>query len=390
MKDYIRYSGEIFVYFPLAYIGFLCGSRASIAVIILMVASQVLIDNLSPPDEYNPKIRTPLVLDLLLVAHLPAGIVTLILMLWAVSPGDVWGIGRAVSTVAPFLPLRSHHEVSTVEVLAAGVMAGFILSGSTIAAHELIHRRSSPFLRWIGRMLLAINGDAQFAIAHVYGHHRNVATLADPATARRGESLYRFVIRSTFGQYRESVVLEAQRLSRVGQSFFSLQNQFLTGLLTTGMIVASCIWMAGWAGLAAYLICILYAKFMLENVNYIQHYGLVRVEGARVEPRHSWDCTGRACTATFYALSRHSHHHAKPVHPFWELHTTAAYSGVNLKWGYLGAMMLAMVPPLWFRLTTPILSALDAECCDPEERRLIREANCHSGLPELVLIAASS
>ena len=34
--------------------------------------------------------------------------------------------------------------------------------------------------------------DMPFAIAHVHGHHRRAATCEDPATARRGESVYAF------------------------------------------------------------------------------------------------------------------------------------------------------------------------------------------------------
>jgi len=384
VKDYLRYAHELLVYFPAAYLGFLLGGLGPLLAIAFMTLSQVAIDNLLPPDLYDPQPRIPAILDAILLAHLPAGVVALVLMAWSVAPGDLFGIGAALHPWLPFVRV-AHGAASGFDVLSSGMLAGFILSGNTVVAHELMHRRGSRLRLFTGRLILALNGDAQFEIAHVFGHHMNVATHEDPASARRGESLYRFFLRSTVGQYRESVQIERRRLARAGRPFWTAHNVLLSGIALT-LLTALAVWgLAGPAALAAYGIGLLYAKFMLENVNYIQHYGLLRRPGTQVEPRHSWDCMNAACTTAFYALSRHSHHHAKPVHPFWALHVTSGRSGPNLQWGYLGMMMLAMVPPLWFRLTTPMLLDWDARCASPDELLLALEANRCSGLPALVL-----
>lgn len=383
MKNYIRYSTELLIYFPAACLGLLAGGLGPLLAIVFMTASQVIIDNLISEDLYNPEVGSPWILDAMLMAHLPAGLLVLLLMAWSVCPGDLLGLGTALHAWLPFVaPQRE--AVSSFDVLSAGMLAGFILSGNTVVAHELVHRRGSWSRLFSGRMILALNGDSQFEIAHVFGHHMNVATEKDPASARRGESLYRFFLRSTLGQYRESVHLERRRLERLGRGFWSLRNVFINGLLITAATALGLWALGGTLALIAYGICVLYSKFMLENVNYIQHYGLVRRLGSKVEPRHSWDCMGAACTTAFYALPRHSHHHAKPVHPFWELHVTNGLSGVHLKWGYLGTMMMAMLPPLWFRVTTPLLLRWDQECASPEERPLIDAANRNSGLPALL------
>ena len=81
-------------------------------------------------------------------------------------------------------------------------------------------------------------------------------------------------------------------------------------------------------------------------------------------------------------------HHAKPVHPFWELHVTSALQGVSLRWGYLGAMLMAMVPPLWFRATSPMLLQWDRDCATSGEKALVEAANRRSGLRALAAPAA--
>ena len=50
---------------------------------------------------------------------------------------------------------------------------------------------------------------------------------------------------------------------------------------------------------------------MLEGVNYMEHYGLVREEGAPIEPKHSWNTNKRISSVLLYNLTRHSSHHIR-------------------------------------------------------------------------------
>jgi len=248
-----------------------------------------------------------------------------------------------------------------------------------------VHRRSQPLAMLAGRWLLAANGDAQFSISHIYGHHMNVATPKDPATARRGESLYRFVVRSATGQYREALEIERRRLHRQGQAVWSHHNLVLRSVAMSAMIALAAYGLAGLPGLLVFFGACLVSKFLFENVNYMQHYGLVRVPGARVEPRHSWDCDTRAATRVFYNLSRHSHHHSKPAMPYWRLLSTRdSHDSPRLDLGYIVSMFIAAAPPLWFRFTTPKLIEWDRRLATPQERELAKVANYLSKYPPLM------
>lgn len=389
MWNYLRYSLELLFYFPLTYVAFLAGGWAPLAAVTGMTVTQVIADAVLPEDHYDPQVKRPWILDAMLLAHLPYGLLVLALLAWYVTPGDLFGLHALLSGWLPGLAIH-RPEGGLFDLLSGATLAGFILSGNTIVAHELVHRRNSPLRLLTGRLILALNGDSQFEIAHVFGHHMNVATERDPATARRGESVYRFVLRSTAGQYAEAMEHERKRLARHGHAVLGPRNLVLTGLLGTAACGAAMAALGGWPALTAYVFAVVYAKFMLETVNYIQHYGLVRVPGTKVEPRHSWDCMRAACTVAFYALSRHSHHHAKPIHPFWELHVTSALQGVSLRWGYLGAMLMAMVPPLWFRATTPLLLQWDRDCATADEQALVAAANRRSGLRALTAATAAA
>ena len=198
------------------------------------------------------------------------------------------GLGTWLSALLGNWVLESHHRYDVWQQVGCAYVAGLMMSTNHIVAHELVYRRSEPVAMAIGRWLLAMNGDAQFSISHVYGHHMNVATLADPATARRGENAYRFALRSAVGQYVEAIKIEGRRLQRNAQPIWSSHNRLLRGLAMTGAL-AVVAWLAsGLPGLLLLLGSMLVSKFLFELVNYIQHYGLVRVPGKRVESRHSW------------------------------------------------------------------------------------------------------
>ena len=83
-------------------------------------------------------------------------------------------------------------------------------------AHELVHRTDKRRPDLVGRWLLAFTWDTGFAIEHVHGHHRNVGTEQDPATAARGEYIVAFVCRSTIGQWLAAKRYEDERLKRKG------------------------------------------------------------------------------------------------------------------------------------------------------------------------------
>jgi alkane 1-monooxygenase len=109
-------------------------------------------------------------------------------------------------------------------VLTLGV--GTIDGGTLLVGHELGHKADRVNKIFA---LLANNvvGYAHFRIEHNRGHHTWVATPEDPASARFGESIYRFAMRELPGAFKRSWRNEAERLARRGKSFWSFENEIL-------------------------------------------------------------------------------------------------------------------------------------------------------------------
>jgi alkane 1-monooxygenase len=235
--------------------------------------------------------------------------------------------------------------------LSCGVAGGVF---GFIAAHEMVHSHR-PAERAVGLVMLAALLDMRFAISHVQGHHRRAATLEDPASARRGESLYAFLVRSLAGQAREAWAFEARRLARVGRAPFGPGNRMLGYTQAEAALVVA-VGLASWRALAFLLADAAIAIFLLEAFNYIAHYGLTRRRGpdGRLEPlrpRHSWNTRRRMNNRSLFNMGRHADHHRFSSRSFQELETLDG--AAMLPCGYAGVLLLALVPPLFRRVMDP-------------------------------------
>lgn len=237
-----------------------------------------------------------------------------------------------------------------VAALGIAISTGTLTGGiGIVVAHELGHRRGAldRLLSWL---LLASTAYAHFQIEHNQGHHARVATPADPATARAGESLYGFLPRSVAGGFASAWSLEATRLRRAGQPVVSLRNRTLWAVGSSVAMAAPFALAFGLRGIVFWLAQAAVAVGLLEAVNYVEHYGLLRARTddgryERVRPEHSWNSSHRVSNWLLFNLQRHSHHHA---------HVTTHYESLEhrddapqLPTGYPGAILLALVPPLW-------------------------------------------
>jgi alkane 1-monooxygenase len=233
--------------------------------------------------------------------------------------------------------------------------------------------------------MLAFSFDTAFAIEHVYGHHRYVATLDDPATAPRGRNVYVHVVASTVKGNVSAWRIEAQRLARRRLPVLSPRNAFLRGQLLSAALVGAAFAMGGARAVAWFVACALWGKALLEIVNYMEHYGLVRDPAAPVKPHHSWNSNRRISSWSTFNLTRHSHHHAQGEVPYHDLRPfTRAPVMID---GYLTTIVVALVPPLWHALLTPRLLAWDRDHATDAERALAARANGLSGLPALAVRA---
>ena len=98
---------------------------------------------------------------------------------------------------------------------------------------------------------------------------------------------------------------------------------------------------------------------LLEVVNYMEHYGMLRQKvGAgerqryeRVDPSHSWNSNNIATNVLLYHLQRHSDHHANPTRRYQTLRDFE--ESPVLPTGYAGMIVLAIVPAVWRRVMDP-------------------------------------
>lgn len=93
----------------------------------------------------------------------------------------------------------------------SGLMVGMV---GTITGHELTHRTWDPISMFVGRWLLAFSFDSNFAIEHVYGHHRYVSTRENPATAPRVRNVYAHILISTLRGNISAWNIEKERLQK--------------------------------------------------------------------------------------------------------------------------------------------------------------------------------
>ena len=220
--------------------------------------------------------------------------------------------------------------------LSLGTISGAI--GITLA-HELIHRRH-PIERGLGISLLLMVNYAHFRIEHVYGHHKHVGTPRDPATARRGENLYLFWIRSIIGGWLSAFNIERHRL---GKRSFIFNRIFIYTFLQLCLSVLIYFYY-GETSLIVFMIQSFVAIITLETVNFIEHYGLERKEisHGKYEPvtaLHSWDSRQKMTNWFLFNLGKHAHHHFSPTVPYEELETKISHR--ELKYGYSTHMVLA-------------------------------------------------
>jgi alkane 1-monooxygenase len=168
-----------------------------------------------------------------------------------------------------------------------------------------------------------------------------------------GESYYRFMAREIPGAFRRAWAIEAERMARKGLGRWSLGNGILqTALLTIVLWGALIVWL-GPVVAPFLLIQALVGYSLLSSANYVEHYGLRRRKLAggryeRPEPRHSWNSNHVLSNILLYQLQRHSDHHAHPTRRYQSLrHFEEA---PQLPAGYFGMFLLAMIPPLWYRV----------------------------------------
>lgn len=228
-------------------------------------------------------------------------------------------------------------------------------------AHELGHRRTW-YEQAMAKALLLTTLYMQFFIEHNRGHHKNVATDLDPASSRYGEPIYFFIPRSIIGGYINAWKLEAERLNKVGTSVLSLKNEMLRYHIIEGSLLLAIFLIFGLTGLVGFIVASAFGYFLLEAVNYIEHYGLRRKEIApgryeKCMPWHSWNSNHTIGRIMLYDLTRHSDHHYLAGRKYQVLRHFD--DSPQMPMGYPAAIVLALIPPLWFYIVHKQIDKLE-------------------------------
>ncbi len=259
----------------------------------------------------------------------------------------------------------------------------FIGIMGTVPGHELVHRKKSKFDMFMGNWLLAFSWDCAFAVEHVYGHHKHVGLPSDPATAKRGENIYLFILRAIIKEQKDAWNIELTQARRREQPLFSIHNRMLIGYLKSLSITCIAYLIGGFSGLLIFLLCAFIAKSLLEVINYSEHYGLIRVSGEPVYPRHSWNSNSTMSSIYLYNVTRHSSHHEKANLKYWELRS---YNDAPMMpQGYLTMLYMALFLPYFFhKMMAKKLVEWDKSYATDRERVLALEQNKKSGIPLLL------
>ena len=245
------------------------------------------------------------------------------------------------------------NSYETYEIIGLIFSLGILLATNAInVAHELGHRKNI-LDRNLSKLLFLPCLYMHFYLEHNLGHHKNVGTQEDPATARYNQNLFHFWIESVIKQYFNAWTIQLRLLSMEKRSFFSVKNDmFFYTIFQIGYLIFL-FQIFGLMGMVYGIIAAVISFLFLETINYIEHYGLKRKKlpsgrYERVEKFHSWNSNHIVGRIVLYELTRHSDHHYKSNKKYQILENIN--ESPQLPFGYPTSMLLAIFPPLWFHI----------------------------------------
>ena len=251
-------------------------------------------------------------------------------------------------------------------VLASSIpdIIGIILSASIVMAtnginvgHELGHRKSI-FSRTCSKLLYLPSQYMHFYIEHNFGHHINVATPEDPATAKYNQNLYSFWVTSVFRTYLSAWKIQLRLLKLSKKGFISIKNDMMFYTIFQIMFLVLIYNYFGLYTTILSIIMSIISFLFLETINYVEHYGLLRKKDSngryeRVKPHHSWNSNHTIGRIVLYELTRHSDHHFKTSKKYQVLESLE--NCPHLPYGYPTSILISLVPPIWFKIMNPLV-----------------------------------
>ncbi len=266
-----------------------------------------------------------------------------------------------LSLIYFFYSVNQAH-LATYEIVGRILTMGTICGHSINIAHELGHR-GRRMQQNLAKILLLGSLYMHFIIEHNRGHHKLVATLEDPATARKGEMLYFFLCRSIFYSYVSAWRLEYKRLKERKKKILSLENEMIQFEMIQILFCVLIYYLFGLHMLLYFLCVSLMGIILLESINYVEHYGLLRQKDEngkyeKITHMHAWNANITLGRIMLFELSRHSDHHliASKKYQTLESHEDSP----ELPSGYIGMILLSFFPPAWFWIVDPLLEKINS------------------------------
>ena len=248
--------------------------------------------------------------------------------------------------------------------IGLGVSHGWGLAFAINSGHETGHK-TDRISKWVALLMLAPSFLGHFRVEHNAGHHSDVATPRDHATARFGESYWHFLTREIPGAWERSWRIESKRARRRGYSKWSVRNEVVQTVLLQVLVWGTVIVAFGLSVIPYLLIAMVISVTALSSQNYLAHYGLLRdkrPDGKYLpaQVHHSWNSNSLVTNITTYNLARHSDHHAHPSRHYQYLRSFR--EAPQLPHGYGAMYLLAYVPPLWRKVMDPrVLANVDGD-----------------------------
>jgi alkane 1-monooxygenase len=265
--------------------------------------------------------------------------------------------------------IEYQNGISGINLVGAIISSGLWAGLGIIYGHELSHNKKEGF--FVSRLIMALSGASHFTYAHVYNHHLDLGHEDDPATAPRGRNVYLHTWLSHAGQSKFSFDMEAKKLKNQGKSFVNKDNRWLLGYLYSLPSIFLFVWSGGVIGLLTLATVWVLSNFLLEALNFMGHYGLIRKDGA-VEHRHSWDNDSVFTSWFFIEIGRQCDHHVRGETYFWELDDVG---GPNYGIGYFSLFVLTLYPPLFRKFVQKHLDNWDKNYATEEERSIANKFN---------------
>lgn len=276
--------------------------------------------------------------------------------------------------------VRTNSDISLAQCVGATLSLAWLSVVPLVpASHELYHQRGK-FRRFVGRYAQICYLDCTREIAHVVGHHINVATRLDFDTAPRGCSLYSFTGRAVLNSFKDSFRTESDSLQKQGYGRWSIRHRVWKAVLAQLLAQAVLLAIGGWRAVGVALAGMLIARFWVESFNYFQHYGLARVEGTAISRRHVWNHLKPLSRLMGFEITNHADHHTDSFAAFHQLVPDRQWIPMP---SVFVCFFSALIPALWHNLVIkPALMRWDNQLATAAERDLARAQNRAAGWPD--------